>query len=79
MTALELRELSLEDLQAKVRDLAEESFNLRFQHSLGQLSSPIRLRQVRREAARVRTVMQEHGSAAPESVNTVESGGQADA
>ena len=59
MTAIELRELNVEDLQAKMRDLTEESFNLRFQHSLGQLSSPIRLRQVRREAARVRTVIRE--------------------
>jgi large subunit ribosomal protein L29 len=61
MTAIELRELSVEDLQAKMRDLTEESFNLRFQHSLGQLSNPIRLRHVRREAARVRTVIREHG------------------
>ena len=43
MKAAELRELSVEELQARLGDLAEESFNLRFQHTLGQLSSPIRL------------------------------------
>ena len=60
MKAAELRELSVEELQARLGDLAEESFNLRFQHTLGQLSSPIRLRQVRRDAAQVRTVLREH-------------------
>ena len=79
MTAVELREMSVEDLRAKLRDLSEESFNLRFQHSLGQLSSPIRLRQVRREVARVRTVVRERSAMdAPES-NTVEAGGQVEA
>ena len=79
MTATELRELSVEELQAKLQDLAEESFNLRFQHSLGQLSSPIRLRQVRREAARVRTVIHEHNTRAPADEDVAEVGGQANA
>ena len=74
MNAVELRELNDGDLQVKLRELAEESFNLRFQHSLGQLSSPIRLRQVRREMARVRTVIRERGGR-----DTVEAGGQAEA
>ncbi len=77
MTAVELRELSVDDLQVKLRDLAEEGFNLRFQHSLGQLSSPIRLRQVRREAARVHTVIRERKGTAES--NQVEAGGQAEA
>ena len=77
MTAVELRELSVDDLQVKLGDLAEEGFNLRFQHSLGQLSSPIRLRQVRREAARVRTVIREQRRITES--NQVEAGGQAEA
>ena len=77
MTAVELRELSVDDLQVKLRDLAEEGFNLRFQQSLGQLSSPIRLRQVRREAARVRTVIQERTGITEG--NQVEAGGQSEA
>ena len=74
MNAVELRELNDGYLQAKLRELAEESFNLRFQHSLGQLSSPIRLRQVRREMARVRTVIRDRSGR-----DTVEVGGQAEA
>jgi len=74
MNAVELREFNDGDLQAKLRDLAEESFNLRFQHSLGQLSSPIRLRHVRREMARVRTVIRERSGR-----DTVEAGGQEEA
>ena len=62
MKAAELRQMSVEDLQVKLEELAEEGFNLRFQHALGQLSSPIRLRHVRREAAQVRTLLQEHHS-----------------
>ena len=79
MTAVELRELGVDELKTKLQDLAEESFNLRFQHSLGQLSSPIRLRQVRREAARVRTVIRELNRRAPADEEAVEAGGQADA
>ena len=60
MKASELREQSAEELSTRLEELEEESFNLRFQHTLGQLSSPIRLRQVRREIARVRTLLQEH-------------------
>lgn len=61
MKASELREQSAEELESHLQGLEEESFNLRFQHTLGQLSSPIRLRDVRREIARVRTVLRESG------------------
>ena len=60
MKTSELRELSVEEAQGKLHDLEEEAFNLRFQHVSGQLTSPIRLRQVRRDMARVRTVLHEH-------------------
>jgi large subunit ribosomal protein L29 len=60
MNASELREMSLEEVRNALNDLQEEAFNLRFQHVSGQLISPIRLRQVRREIARVRTILQEH-------------------
>jgi large subunit ribosomal protein L29 len=59
MNASELREQSVEELNTRLEELEEESFNLRFQHTLGQLSSPIRLRQVRREIARVHTLLHE--------------------
>ncbi len=60
MKASELREMSLEEVKARLEELQEENFNLRFQHVSGQLSSPVRLRQVRREIACVLTILQEH-------------------
>lgn len=56
----ELREMSLDEVRGRLHDLDEEAFNLRFQHVSGQLTSPIRLRQVRRDIARARTVLHEH-------------------
>jgi large subunit ribosomal protein L29 len=63
MKASELREQNSEELVLRLEELEEESFNLRFQHSLGQLSSPLRLRDVRRDIARVRTLLNENESA----------------
>jgi large subunit ribosomal protein L29 len=60
MKSSQLREMSLEEVGARLQDLEEEAFNLRFQHVSGQLTSPIRLRQVRRDMARARTVLHEH-------------------
>jgi large subunit ribosomal protein L29 len=59
MKASELSGQTPEELQTRLEELEEESFNLRFQHTLGQLSSPIRLRDIRRDIARVRTVLQQ--------------------
>ena len=52
MKTRKLWEMDLEDLAQRDRDLREELFNLRFQHSMGQLENPMRLRQLRREIAR---------------------------
>jgi len=60
MKTADLRAMSLEEVQGKLQDLEEEAFNLRFQHVSGQLTSPIRLRQVRRDMARIHTVINEH-------------------
>ena len=62
MKAHELREMNLEEVAARREELQEEGFNLRFQHASSQLASPIRLREVRREIARVNTVLKEHRS-----------------
>lgn len=64
MKVVELREMSAEDLDRKVGELQEERFNLRFQQTLGQLTSPIRLRHLRRDTARVHTVLRERGVSA---------------
>ncbi len=58
-TAADLRGLSREDLNKKVLELKEELFSLRFQSATGQLESHGRLREVRKDIARVYTVLQE--------------------
>ncbi|NLM68642.1 MAG: 50S ribosomal protein L29 [Firmicutes bacterium] len=59
MKAKELRELSAEELEKKLAELKEELFNLRFQLATGQLENPMRVRAVRKDIARVKTVMTE--------------------
>jgi large subunit ribosomal protein L29 len=57
--ALELRELPDDELLAQLEGLKEELFNLRFQVATGQLDNPMRIKQVRHDAARVLTVLRE--------------------
>lgn len=57
MKASELRQKSREDLQALLQDLSRERFNLRMQKSTGQLSKPSEVKRVRRDIARLLTVM----------------------
>ncbi len=59
MKAKELRALSSEDLLKKEQDLREDLFKLKFQHGIRRLENPARLGQLRREIARVRTVLNE--------------------
>ncbi len=59
MTAKELRELTVAELQQKLTDLKEELFNLRFQLAINQLDNPMRITAVKRDIARVSTVMRE--------------------
>jgi large subunit ribosomal protein L29 len=59
MKARELRELSIDELFQKERDLKEELFNFRFQRATGQLENLTRLTQVKRDIARVKTVLRE--------------------
>jgi len=59
MKASELRELSLEELEHKLEDLTQEFFNLRFQHATDQLENPMRLRQTKKDVARVKTFLRE--------------------
>ena len=59
MTTVELRNLSDEELLAKLRESKEELFNLRFQGATGQLESHGRLRTVRKDIARIYTIMRE--------------------
>jgi large subunit ribosomal protein L29 len=59
MKAAAFRELSLDELDAKARDLRGEAFNVRIKRSTGQLENTARLKQLRRDIARVETIMRE--------------------
>ncbi len=59
VTAEELRQLSDEELAGKVREMKEELFNLRFQAATGQLETHGRLSAVRKEIARIYTIIRE--------------------
>jgi large subunit ribosomal protein L29 len=59
MKASELRQKGNEELNTLLFDLMKEQFSLRMQRGTGQLSHPSRLRMVRRDIARIRTVMRE--------------------
>ena len=63
MKARELRELSLEELKRRLSDEEENLSNLRFQLSTSQLENPIKVRQVRRDIARMKTVLAEKAMA----------------
>ena len=58
-TINELRDRTVEELRAKEKDLAQQLFVLRLNKSTGQLESPAKVRQARRELARVLTVLRE--------------------
>jgi large subunit ribosomal protein L29 len=59
MKANELRKRGFEDLEKQLMDLLREQFNLRMQRGTGQLSRPSQMKAVRRDIARVKTVMAE--------------------
>ncbi len=59
MKAADLRDLTPEELQAKLKEVSEELFNLNFQHSRQQLDNTARLGQARRDLARIQTVLRE--------------------
>ena len=62
MKAKQLREQSRDELQKSLGDLEEQLFKLRFQRSTGQLDNPSKIRQVRKEIARVLTVINERSA-----------------
>ncbi|WP_195269980.1 50S ribosomal protein L29 [Eubacterium sp. 1001713B170207_170306_E7] len=66
MKANELRELTNVELEGKLGDLKEELFNLRFQHATGQLENPMRIKEVKKTYARIKTIMQERSAKSAE-------------
>ncbi|MEL7281909.1 MAG: 50S ribosomal protein L29 [Pseudomonadota bacterium] len=66
MTAAELREKTPDQLREELVNLKKEQFNLRFQAATGQLENPARMKTVRRDVARVLTVLSEKAAGAAE-------------
>lgn len=62
MNIKEIRELNSDELTNRSRELNQELFNLRLQQSSGQIEKPSQIREVRREVARVETVLSERRS-----------------
>lgn len=60
MRIKEIRELNETELNHKLKDLQEEFLNFRFQHTTRQLNNPLRLRSVRRDIARIKTVLHDY-------------------
>jgi len=59
MKTVELKDLSSAELNEKLNDLKTELFNLRFQHAINQLDNPMRLNLVKKDIARVKTIIRE--------------------
>jgi len=59
MKARELRELSEEELHSQEEELKDQLFKLKFQHALGQLENALKLKNIKRDIARVKTVLNE--------------------
>ena len=60
-----IRDMSVDEITARVAELREEIFNLRFRNSMKQLDNPLKIRSGRREMARLLTVLREKEGAAP--------------
>jgi large subunit ribosomal protein L29 len=55
----EIKDLSMDELKQKTRDLAEDLFRLRIRHASGNLESPATMRNVRKDIARIKTILKE--------------------
>ena len=59
MKAQEIRDLSVEELSVKLADLKKDLFNLRLQHATNQLDNPVKIADVKKNIARVKTIIRE--------------------
>jgi large subunit ribosomal protein L29 len=59
MKASEIKDLSMEEMLRKLDDLKEELFNLRFQHETGQLENSQKMKQTKRDIAKVKTIIRQ--------------------
>ena len=63
MTTNELRDKSADELHTRERELREQLFKLRFQRATGRMENPMKIREVRRESARIKTLLNERSRA----------------
>jgi len=63
MTTNELRDKSIDELSTRERELREQLFKLRFQRATGRMENPMKIREVRREIARIKTLLGERSRA----------------
>ena len=66
MKAQEIRDLSEKEKREKATDLGQEIFNLRFQLATGKIENPSRLKSLRRDIARIKTIQREEGNKSPQ-------------
>ncbi len=62
MKSAEIRDMSLEDLQGKLAELSEEQFRLRFRSATESIENPMQFRAIRRDIARIKTIMKERSA-----------------
>jgi large subunit ribosomal protein L29 len=68
LKASAMRDMTVDEIQVRIAELREEMFNLRFRNTMKQLDNPLKIRESRREMARLLTVLRERESAAPSKV-----------
>ncbi len=59
MKTKELHELTVDELNTKIKELSEELFNLRFRHAIGQLENPAALKNCKKDIAKVKTILRQ--------------------
>lgn len=59
MKVVEIRELTVDDLRAREKDLDDQIFRLRIKKSMGQLEAPAKVRGIRKDLARIKTILRE--------------------
>jgi large subunit ribosomal protein L29 len=62
MKAADVRELGVDELRIREKELDDELFRLRIQKSMGQLETPIKIRRLRRDLARIKTILRERAA-----------------
>ena len=59
MKVVEIRELTVDDLRAREKELDDQLFRMRIQKSMGQLEAPAKVREIRKDLARIKTILRE--------------------